>query len=51
MTFTIDTYKRLKKEYNIARKKNLEIFLFDEHKLLTDYAKYLIQYMSTKFEN
>jgi hypothetical protein len=50
MTFTIDTYNRLKKEYNNARQNNLEIFTFDGHELLTDYAKYMIEYLKTKFE-
>ena len=50
MTFTLDTYQRLKKEYNTARENNLEMFVFDNHELLTDYAKYMIQYLSEKFE-
>ena len=29
---------------------NLEVFTFDGHELLTDYAKYLIQHLQTKFE-
>jgi hypothetical protein len=50
MTFTIDTYNRLKSEYNNARQNNLKIFIFDGHELLTDYAKYMIEYLQTKFE-
>jgi hypothetical protein len=50
MTFTLDTYQRLKKEYNNARQNNLELFVFDNHELVTDYAKYLIEYLSSNFE-
>ena len=50
MTFTLDTYQRLKNEYNKSVQNNLEVFTFDGHELLTDYAKYMIQYLSEKFE-
>ena len=51
MTFTLDTYQRLKVAYNKARQNNLEVFTFDNHDLLTDYAKYLIEYLTPGFEN
>ena len=51
MTFTLDTYQRLKNEYNKSVQNNLEVFTFDGHELLTDYAKYLIEYLSSNFEN
>lgn len=50
MTFTIDTLKRLKIEYVAAKNKKQEIFVFDGHELLTDYAKYLIQYLETQLK-
>lgn len=50
MTFTLDTYQRLKNEYNKSVQNNLEVFTFDNHELLTDYAKYMVQYLSEKFE-
>ena len=51
MTFTLDTYQRLKVAYNTALQNNLEVFTFDNHDLLTDYAKYVIEYLTPKFEN
>lgn len=51
MTFTLDTYQRLKVAYNKARQNNLEVFTFDNHDLLTDYAKYLIEYLTPGFED
>ena len=51
MSFTLDTYQRLKVAYNKARQNNLEVFTFDNHDLLTDYAKYLIEYLTPGFEN
>lgn len=49
MEFTIEVYDRLKVEYDKARQNNLDTFTFDGHELLTDYAKYLIQFLQTKF--
>jgi hypothetical protein len=50
MTFTLDTYQKLKNEYNKSVQNNLEVFTFEGHELLTTYAKYLIQYLQTIFE-
>lgn len=45
-----DTYIRLKKEYDNSVKNNISVFLFDGHELLTEYAKYLIEYLKPNFE-
>ena len=50
MTFTLDTYQKLKNEYNKSVQNNLEVFTFEGHELLTTYAKYLIQHLQTIFE-
>ena len=51
MTFTLDTYQRLKVAYYKAIQNNLDMFNFDNHDLLTDYAKYLIEYLKPGFED
>jgi hypothetical protein len=51
MTFTLDTYQRLKVAYYKALQSNLEVFNFDNRDLLTDYAKYLIEYLKPGFED
>ena len=51
MTFTFTTYLELKKEYMKARQSKKEMFVFYGHELLTDYAKYMIEYLGSKFEN
>ena len=45
-----DTYVRLKNEYNKSVKNNITVFIFDGHELLTEYAKYLIEYLKPNFE-
>lgn len=45
---TLTDYKPLKKEYNKAVKENKKQFNYKGNILLTDYAKYLLQYMETK---
>lgn len=49
INFDLQTYSRLKKEYQQAVDNKMEMFMFDGHDLLTDYAKYLIEYLITKF--
>jgi hypothetical protein len=50
--FTPEKFKQLKKEYNIAVKEGKESFMFlGQYELLTSYAKYLIEYLESKFEN
>ena len=49
ISFDLPTYQRLKKEYQRSVDNNVEIFVFDGHELLTSYAKYMIEYLTTKF--
>lgn len=50
-TITFDRLKlsRLKKRYGIAREKKEESFRFEGSEFVTDYAKYLIEYLENKF--
>jgi len=45
-----NTYIKLKKEYDNSVKNNISIFIFEGHELLTEYAKYLIEYLKPNFE-
>ena len=47
--FTPDLFRKLKKEYNKAVSLKAESFMFEGNELLVSYAKYLIQYLETKF--
>jgi len=49
INFDLQTYGRLKKEYQRSVDNNIEVFVFEGHELLTEYAKYLIEYLTTKF--
>jgi hypothetical protein len=49
INFDIPTYQRLKKEYQRSVDNKVEVFVFEGHELLTEYAKYLIEYLTTKF--
>jgi hypothetical protein len=51
LSFDKTTYQRLKKEYQNSIKNNIEVFVFDGHEILTAYAKYLLEYLKSKFEN
>jgi hypothetical protein len=51
MTFTPEKLKELKRDYNKALKNNSESFFFEEQEMLTAYAKYLIEYLDSKFKN
>jgi hypothetical protein len=48
ITFDQPTYQKLKTEYSKAKSDNIEIFVFQGHELLTDYAKYLLEYLESK---
>lgn len=50
MTFTLDTYLRFKAQYLKAVSNHQTQFTFDGHEFLTEYAKYLLQYLKPKFE-
>ena len=46
---TREVYLRLKKRYEQAVAAGEETFVFDGHELLTNYAKYLLEYMAPHF--
>jgi len=50
LSFDKVTYQRLKKEYQRSVDNNVKVFVFDGHELLTNYAKYMIEYLKSKFE-
>lgn len=49
ITFTLENYEALRKQYEKARKQELETFEFEGHTLVTDYAKYLLEYLKKQF--
>lgn len=49
--FNKGTYLSLKREYDKAVEEGLDRFSLDGHVLLTSYAKYLIEYLSSHFGN
>jgi hypothetical protein len=51
ITFNLPTYQKFKKEYQNAINSKKQIFIFDGNELLTDYAKYVIEYLKPTFEN
>ena len=50
MNINQQTYDQLKKSYKQAIKNNKDHFVFEGADILTSYAKYLIEYLSTKFK-
>lgn len=50
ISFDRESYKNFKKEYNSAVENNQEMFVFEDYEYLTSYAKYVIEYLKTKFE-
>lgn len=51
-TLSVDksTFSRLKNEYQNAVDTSKNTFMFDGHELLTNYAKYLIEYFTPMFK-
>lgn len=47
--WTPDLLRKFKREYNKAVKTGAEQFTFDDHDFVTDYAKYLIEYLEGRF--
>lgn len=47
--FTKEKLERLRRAYRLAERQKVETFTFDGHELLVRYAKYLIEYLDTKF--
>ena len=50
ISFTPESFKNFKSDYNSAVENNQEMFVFDGNDFLTSYAKYVIEYLKTKFE-
>ena len=50
ITFTKETFESLKQSYNRASKNNEEVFNFQGNQILTQYAKYLIDYLTPNFK-
>ena len=50
MTFTKQIYMDFKLEYMKSVRGRKEQFTFAGHEFLTSYAKYLLEYLSSKFE-
>ena len=51
-TISVDksTFSRLKNEYQKAVNTSQNTFMFDDNELLTNYAKYLIEYFTPIFK-
>lgn len=49
INFTKEKFDEFKKVYQQAVKDKQEVFIFEGNEFLPDYAKYLIQYLETKF--
>jgi hypothetical protein len=50
ITFTPETFEKLKTSYQSALKNKDEVFILEGRLILTGYAKYLIQYLTPKFQ-
>lgn len=49
MDFTFEKFAKLKRTYRKAVDENKTQFTFEGHELLVSYAKYLIEYLETRF--
>jgi hypothetical protein len=50
VSFTPESFKKFKLKYKSAVENNQEMFVFEGNDFLTSYAKYVIEYIKTKFE-
>lgn len=48
MEFTPENVKRFKAAYNETKRAHRQSFMFDGCEVLTDYAKYVIEYLNQK---
>lgn len=46
----IEKYEKLKKKYEESVEKNEDIFIFEGNEVLTSYAKYLLEFLESKFD-
>lgn len=49
--FDLVRYKRLKIDYNTAVDRGDNMFVFDDQPILTQFGKYLLDFLSTQFED
>lgn len=50
INFDRDKYAQLISAHETAQKEGKDIFIFEGHELLTQYAKYMIEFLKQKFE-
>jgi HEPN domain-containing protein len=50
ITWTPDKFRRLKKAYENAVKRQQDTFTFEGHEFVQGYAKYLIEYLDAQFQ-
>ena len=51
LQFNPEEYTKFKKLYEKAVKDKTEMFVFQDKEILTAYAKYVLEYISPRFEN
>ena len=42
--------EKLREAYNKAKNENKQVFTLDQHEFVTDYAKYLLEYIDSQFK-
>lgn len=50
INFTVTKFENFKAQYQEACKKRKSSFIFEENEYLVGYAKYLIEYLNSKFQ-
>lgn len=50
LTMSAEKYGKLKKKYEESVEKNKDIFMFEGNEILTSYAKYLLEFLKSKFD-
>lgn len=50
LVITPELYQRLKREYVKAQAEGLEVFEFEGQTLVVNYAKYMLEFLSSKME-
>lgn len=51
VVFGFDNFQKFKKAYEKAVSQGEKVFVFDGREYLTNYAKYLIEFLKQRFEN
>jgi len=50
LTITVDDYPSLKKHFDLAVEEHQKEFVFKDHTLVTEYAKYVLEYLKPLYE-